>query len=317
MRLFHALTLVLVTGLVTIAPNIAAADGPLDPVTGVLSPVTASAEEALAPVTKPVGPVAAPVAEPVRKAAGLGAADVGESPEGAAEDPEAGPGTRTSTAAAAPGTEGPPSGEGAAVHADGGELGSVCLLLPGASGAPADADVVVLDQSLADRLRAEEPELAQLLGDCPASSTDGPGAAVDVDAGQLGSICLRIDPDGAAGPLLATITLVDRDLLAELEAAGVPVRELVAPCPSPGTGPAPGGSDDGSVASGRTDREAVVLAARVPSGDRLPYTGLPLAALLTTATALLGTGYVLLRRGRAPVRRLSGQRCDRPCTHVT
>jgi LPXTG-motif cell wall-anchored protein len=190
-----------------------------------------------------------------------------------------------------------------ALAADGGDAGSLCLQLPGSGGSAADADVVLLGQSVVAQLRDEAPELAALLGPCPEGATAGPGLSLDVILPGVGDVCVRVDPDGAAGPLAATVRLLGHDLLEELAAAGVPVTDLVVPCePKPDqdvdddtqqTSPPPAG-----VGSGKDRVDDATQGSRKPSADRLPYTGSPVGALVAVGAACVAGGGALLRRFR-------------------
>jgi LPXTG-motif cell wall-anchored protein len=192
------------------------------------------------------------------------------------------------------------------VAADGGDAGSLCLQLPGSGGSAADADVVLLGQSVVAQLREQAPELAALLGPCPEGATAGPGLSLDVVLPGVGEVCVRVDPDGAAGPLAATVSLLGHDLLAELAAAGLPVADLVVPCePKPDqdvdddtqqNSPPPA-----SVGSGKDRVDEDTQASRKPAAaglDRLPYTGSPVGALLAVGAACVAGGGALLRRFR-------------------
>ncbi len=193
-----------------------------------------------------------------------------------------------------------------AVAADAGDAGSLCLQLPGTGGSAADADVVLLGQSVVAQLRDQAPELAALLGPCPEGTTGGPGAALDVIPPGVAEVCVRVDPDGAAGPLAATVSLLGHDLLEELAAAGVPVADLVVPCqPKPDQdvdddtqqdSPPPAGAG-----SGRDRVDDATQGSRKPSAerlDRLPYTGSPVGTLVTVGAACVAGGGALLRRFR-------------------
>ncbi|HEX5533408.1 MAG TPA: LPXTG cell wall anchor domain-containing protein [Actinomycetales bacterium] len=209
---------------------------------------------------------------------------------------------------AAAGKEVEPQQEPAvAVAADGGDVGSLCLQLPGTGGSATNADVVLLGESVVQQLRDEAPELAALLGPCPEGTTAGPGLSLDVVVPGVGDVCVRVDPDGAAGPLAATVSLLGHDLLAELAAAGLPVADLVVPCEPKQNQDVDDDTQQSSpppanVGAGQDRVDDDTQASRKPAADRLdrlPYTGSPVGALVAAGAACVAGGGALLRRFRS------------------
>lgn len=117
-------------------------------------------------------------------------------------------------------------------------------------------------------------------------------AAVDAAVAEFLGVCARVPQDVV--PLRATIVVLDRDVIAELVDAGVPVQPLVVPCPTasaasaavPQSPAAPdGGSRPGSAADPRSG---------LPSS--LAFTGTDLAPTLVLAGGLIALGVAFLRK---------------------
>lgn len=87
--------------------------------------------------------------------------------------------------------------------------------------------------------------LPGLLAPCPAGSgdkaTDGPGGVLDGSLSDLVGACVHVTPKA---PLNASIMLLDTELIGTLTKAGVPLDQLVVPCP-PGTPGVDQGGDGG------------------------------------------------------------------------
>ena len=264
------------------------ADPPPDLPAGVVGEVSALLpEEAAVPdpadlpgsVADVVGAATGPVA-----GGGDGQDDAATPGAGEAPDPATGSGPEDGGSDA---PDDPPSGRVAGGAAAAGS--AVCLQLPGAD-AGAAGDLAVLDEDVFGRLREQAPELERLVAPCPEGARVHDGLAIDLDAGDLGSVCVRLDP-AAADPLLADVVLVGTDVLDALTEAGLPLRDLVVPCEGPADG-----TEDGAATPPDAGADA---ASRVPTaadaGGRLPYTGGPLGALAAAGLLLVGGG-ALLRR---------------------
>lgn len=260
-----------------------AAPDPAAAVEQALQPATDAASGAVAGATEPLTGVERVVEE--LSATASEAPDDGRAPE--PQRQEQAPATQDPTAA-----EDPASDERSAeVHAASEELGAVvCLRVPGGS-APAEADLVVLDEDVFGQLRDAEPALAGLVAECPEGArTVDNGLTVDLDGGDAGSVCLRLDAD-ADDPLAADVVVFDENVVDALTEAGLPLRDLVVPCPAVlAAGAGAGGGGGGDAAS------------RVPSGvdsGRLPYTGGPLGVLAATGLLVTAGGGLLYRLGCA------------------
>jgi LPXTG-motif cell wall-anchored protein len=287
---------------------------PLKPVTEQLQPLlqsipapAAPSQGEVEPPSQPplsVAPPELPVISPTEESGEPGAEPSGD--KQASRQQTTDPAEHRQTAASASKAEAQEE-PAAAVAADGGDVGSLCLQLPGTGGSATNADVVLLGQSVVAQLRDQAPELAALLGPCPEGAKAGPGLSLDVILPGVGEVCVRVDPDGAAGPLAATVSLLGHDLLSELAAAGLPVADLVVPCePKPDQDvdddrqqsappPVSGGS-------GQDQVDDATQASRKPAAsslDRLPYTGSPVGALVAVGAACVAGGGALLRRFRS------------------
>ena len=106
--------------------------------------------------------------------------------------------------------------------------------------------------------------------------------SVTLNQGTLLGACVRITP--SVVPVRATILILTQNLIQQLTAAGLPLRQLIVPCPS--------------------TTQAVASAIPAVAGDasaavgRLPFTGAQIALLLAMAAALIGAGTVMVRKAR-------------------
>jgi hypothetical protein len=120
--------------------------------------------------------------------------------------------------------------------------------------------------------------------------------------------CVRITRQGT--PAQTTIVVLDQNLVQRLTAAGVPLSQLLVPCPAAGagtggTGGATGGGAGGSGGADRAGATSGAAGGQASSAlpDRLAFTGSELLPMLLTAVALLGLGAILVRRARLLARR--------------
>jgi hypothetical protein len=122
--------------------------------------------------------------------------------------------------------------------------------------------------------------------------------AVDAKVDGLLGLCVRVPADGSKPR--ADVEVLDRDLIRELSAQGVPLREIVEPCPA-GLG-APGTSSPGRATSGSPASQAasaVPAADGAPSADpRLAFTGAEVVPTAVLAVGLLWLGIVLTLASR-------------------
>jgi hypothetical protein len=116
-------------------------------------------------------------------------------------------------------------------------------------------------------------------------------AAVDAAVAEYLGVCARVPRDGV--PVRATVVVLDRDVIAELVDAGVPLRPLVVPCPkssaTPGSAQAPGGSDPAT-------RPGAAASPRSGLPGSLAFTGTDLAPTLLLAAGMIALGIAFLRK---------------------
>lgn len=162
-----------------------------------------------------------------------------------------------------------------------------CLSAGSANG----GGLVVMDQDLLGQLAAVLPQTAEFEVPC----TTRNGLALDADL-VAATVCLRLDPSSPT-PVRATVELAGTDVLGQLEAAGLPLGQVLSPCAT--APPAQSGSDATSPArAGATSSDAptqVQAAATADTGGRLPFTGAQVLPTVLLALALLLLGAGLLR----------------------
>ncbi len=179
-------------------------------------------------------------------------------------------------------------GTGARVTSD----AVTACVIPTGSGSPAvEFDLSVLGNDAGSPLAEGIP---QVFTPCPegAVPADGTVVGADVDVEGLLGACVRVTREVA--PLQTTLVVLDHDVIAALSEAGLPLEQLVVPCPAGASGagtptvPAPSGNAP-------SDRPA----SAVPSlPGRLAFTGADPVPLASLAVALLSLGAVLTRQAR-------------------
>ena len=146
-------------------------------------------------------------------------------------------------------------------------LATACVQATGSGTAVANTTVTVGGQNITAPLVQALPDL---LAACPAGavpskpgvtgtiggSGSGSGSGTSGTGGTIGNgglvgLCVSIDK---APPLKATILALNTDLLAQLTSAGVPLQQVVVPCPkgAPGTGTGGGTNPGGGTHTGGT-----------------------------------------------------------------
>jgi len=115
-------------------------------------------------------------------------------------------------------------------------LATACAQVTGSGTAVANLDLTVGGHDVSTPLIEALPGL---LAPCPSGSTPKANG-VDAKVTDLIGACVRVT---AQPPLQGSLLVLDRDLIAELTDAGVPLDRLVVPCPRTGDndGGAPGG----------------------------------------------------------------------------
>ena len=123
--------------------------------------------------------------------------------------------------------------------------------------------------------------------------------AADADIDGLLGLCVRLPSDGTRPK--ADLVVLDRDVLAALAMAGVPVREAIEPCPA-GLG-APSGTSPGATGASSTTQAARAAAPNADPGadtfnGRLAFTGAEVVQTSVLAAGLLWLGGVLMLTSR-------------------
>lgn len=126
-------------------------------------------------------------------------------------------------------------------------LGTACVQATGTGTAVANATISIGGQNVTAPLVQALPGV---LAACPAGSVPSkPGVKGSI--GGLVGLCVSVDK---APPLKATVLALNTDILGQLTSAGVPLQQVVVPCPkgTPGTtGSHPGGGTHHGGGSGQ------------------------------------------------------------------
>lgn len=170
-------------------------------------------------------------------------------------------------------------------------VASLCLIPTGTSSPAFDLGLSAVGQDLSSPLVQHFP---QAFAPCPATAASAPGqvAAVDVSLNGLVGACVRVTRQVV--PIQTTLVVLNHNLIQELTAAGVPLQQLVVPCPA-GAG---GAGASAGQASGTTVANSALAGDDLgnPAGQgRLAFTGIDLIPSLALAGALLWAGTLLLR----------------------
>ena len=176
-------------------------------------------------------------------------------------------------------------------------LATVCVQVTGSGTALLNTDLKLLGVDLSSPLIQTFPGF---LAPCPVGSVPAPGTGsttsgstivgVNSNLGSLVGACVRVTT--SVVPLQVTLLVLNQDVISKLTAAGLPLRQLIVPCPTgtptPGTGgPGGGGSGTGGPASG------------IPTTGSLAFTGAEIGLLLALAAAVIGAGTIMVRKARA------------------
>ena len=168
-------------------------------------------------------------------------------------------------------------------------------VIPTGSGSPAvQFDLSVLGNDAGSSLAQAIP---QVFTPCPKGAVPADDlAAVDVDVEGLLGACVRVTREVA--PLQTTLVVLDQDVIKALTDAGLPLQQLVVPCPAGSTTPSSStGTTPGAAADpGHGGRPAASAVPGLP--ERLAFTGAGTVPLATLAVVLLSLGAVLTRQAR-------------------
>lgn len=175
--------------------------------------------------------------------------------------------------------------------------GGVCLIPTGGASPAFEVGLDVVGQDLSSPLVQQFP---QAFVPCPAGAVRADAdtvAAVDAAVQGLLGACVRVTRQVA--PLQTTLVVLDHDLVRELTAAGLPLHQLVVPCPA-GAGSSGSGGTSGSAsavpAAGHSGSGGGGAASALPA--RLAFTGTNPGPVLFLAVALLCGGALLVRRAQ-------------------
>jgi hypothetical protein len=164
-------------------------------------------------------------------------------------------------------------------------LGHGCL----SAGATNGGGLVVMGQDLLGQLTAVLPQTAEFVVPCTTTN----GLAVDADL-VAATLCLRLDPSQPA-PLKATVELAGTDVLSQLEAAGLPLQQVLTPCSAAAAVTTTSPPTTATSSPTSTSAPDVEAARATPTADRLPFTGADVLPLVLFGSALLLLGLGLLR----------------------
>jgi len=198
----------------------------------------------------------------------------------------------------------------AAVTVGADPLATACVQATGTGTAVANVDLTALGTDLGTPAQQTLPGVVNA---CPAGTGAGsgtgngtgtPGTGTDTvatagaTAGSLVGACARLTTSVA--PVESTVVVLDQDLITSLTSAGLPLDQLVVPCPTDGNGGGTGGGSGGASGSAGTGTGGSSSAASdVPSlGGSLPFTGTQVSLFLMLASALLASGATLVARAR-------------------
>ena len=177
------------------------------------------------------------------------------------------------------------------------QAATACLIPAGGSSPAVRVDLTAAGVDLTSPLVKQFP---QALAPCPEGAVPAGDHVLSVDAlvkGLLGA-CVRVTRQVV--PVQTTLVVLDRDLIKELTAAGVPLQRLVVPCPrgagAPPAGHTPSLGTPGHPTGGHTPGAASAL----PAG--LAFTGTDPVPMALVGAGLLWLGVLLTRRARVAVR---------------
>jgi uncharacterized protein (TIGR03382 family) len=118
-------------------------------------------------------------------------------------------------------------------------IGTACVQARGTGGAIANVTVTVAGHNITAPLVQALPGV---LAPCPAGATPGaPGVGASAGGGLVGA-CVQAT---AKAPLNASVLVLDTELVGTIAKAGVPLQQVIVPCPKGLTGGQPGAGGTG------------------------------------------------------------------------
>ena len=135
---------------------------------------------------------------------------------------------------------------------------------------------------------------ASRTGSAPAGDSDTVVAA-DASVRDLLGACVRLTRSGV--PARATVVVLDRNLIEQLSAVGLPLDRLLVPCPVGAASGSPAGSGGGTTIAAATTGAP----AAAGTSGLLAFTGADIAPTVLLAGGLLALGMAFLRKAHALV----------------
>lgn len=175
---------------------------------------------------------------------------------------------------------------------------SLCVFASSGSTPAFEVSAKALGADLSSPLVERFP---QAFAPCPAGAVPAGDhvAAVDATVNGLLGACVRVTRQVV--PVQTTLVVLDHDVIRELTAAGLPLQQLVVPCPAGAASHAPGAHTGGSHGSSSLTQADQVSA--LSALGRLAFTGSDVLPTLATGLGLLVLGALLVRASRlVPVR---------------
>jgi len=183
-------------------------------------------------------------------------------------------------------------------------IATVCVQATGTGTALVNTDLTVFGTDISTPLIQTFPGF---LAPCPAGSVPAPGTGsttpgstilgVDTNLGSLLGACVRVTT--SVVPVQATILLLDQNLISQLTDAGLPLEQLVVPCPGGTTTTPPGDGGDGGDNGGDNGGGTGGSGGSFPASGSLPFTGAEIGLLLALAAALMAAGTLMVRKARS------------------
>lgn len=200
--------------------------------------------------------------------------------------------------AAVPGSSGEQSGEASPGSLQvGTPVATVCVIPTSAASPAFEVDLQAAGVDLSSPVIEQFPQVFAACPEGAVSVDEETAAAVDAVVEGLLGACIRVTREAA--PLQTTLIVLDRNVIDALTKAGLPLQELVVPCPGAGDGGSAGGRDAGDAGSAGDNAGAAPrsqAASATPGlASRLAFTGANPGPLLALATGLLGAGALLSR----------------------
>lgn len=176
---------------------------------------------------------------------------------------------------------------------------SLCVFASSGSAPAFEVSAKALGNDLSSPLVERFP---QAFAPCPAGAVPAGDHVAAVDAGVQGLLgaCVRVTRQVV--PVQTTLVVLDHDVIRELTAAGLPLQQLVVPCPA-GSGSHTAGAHSSAPHGSSSLTQADQVSALSALG-RLAFTGSDVLPTVLTGLGLFTLGALLVRASRVvPVRR--------------